>query len=193
MEKAIYASKHPMVMERLKGSGMLRYEVEKGLAGGGPGAPAPFVAACHLYFNAAADFKKGIAAHGTEIMGDIPNYTDISPQIQISEIVRSTRIRKGAPWLKPVLVQAAWGGARKKNSYFQAQFLRLKARHGAKKAAIAVAASILTTVYHMLRDGTCYHDLGPEHFARRNPAKAAARLANRIRNLGYHVEIRAAA
>jgi len=77
----------PMVMERLKGSGMLRYEVDKGLAGGGPGAPAPFVAACHLYFNAATDFQKGIAAHGTEIMGDIPNYTDISPQIQISEIV----------------------------------------------------------------------------------------------------------
>jgi transposase len=65
---------------------------------------------------------------------------------------RSTRIRKGAPWLKPVLVQAAWGAARNKNSYFQAQFLRLKARHGAKKAAIAVAA----TAYHMLRDGTCY-------------------------------------
>jgi uncharacterized protein (TIGR02118 family) len=41
------------------------------------------VAACHLYFNAAADFQKGIAAHGAEIMGDIPNYTDISPQIQI--------------------------------------------------------------------------------------------------------------
>jgi hypothetical protein len=93
----------------------------------------------------------------------------------------------------PVLVQAAWGAGRKKNSYFQAQFLRLNARHGAKKAAIAVAASILTTVYHMLRDGTCYQDLGPEHFTRRNPAKAAARLANRIRNLGYHVEIRAAA
>ena len=65
--------------------------------------------------------------------------------------------------VKPVLVQAAWGAARKKNSYFQAQFLRLKARHGAKKAAIAVAASILTTVYHMLRDGTCYQDLGPEY------------------------------
>jgi uncharacterized protein (TIGR02118 family) len=83
-----YARKHmPMVMERLKGSGMLRYEVDKGLAGGGAGAPAPFVAACHLYFDAATDFQKGIAAHGTEIMGDIPNYTDISPQIQISEII----------------------------------------------------------------------------------------------------------
>jgi transposase len=106
---------------------------------------------------------------------------------------RSTRIKKGAPWLKPVLVQCAWAATRKKNSYFQAQFLRLKARHGAKKAAIAFAASILTTVYHMLNDGTCYRDLGPQHFAHRNPAKTVAKLANRIRNLGYHVEIRAAA
>ena len=106
---------------------------------------------------------------------------------------RSTRIKKGAPWLKPILVQCAWAAARKKSSYFQAQFLRLKARHGAKKAAVAVAASILTTVYHMLRDGTCYHDLGAQHFARRDPNKTAARLANRIRNLGYHVEIRPAA
>ena len=47
-----------------------------------------------------------------------------------------------------------------------------------KKALIAVAASILTIVYHMLRDGTCYRDLGPEYFVRRNPAKLAAKLAN---------------
>ena len=67
---------------------------------------------------------------------------------------RSTRVRKGAPWLKPVLVQGAWAASRKKNSYFEAQFLRLKARRGPKKAAVAVAASILTTAYHMLADGT---------------------------------------
>jgi uncharacterized protein (TIGR02118 family) len=87
-DHAYYAGKHlPMVMERLKGSGMLRYEVDRGVAGGGLGGSPPFVAACHLYFNAAADFQKGIDAHGAEILGDIPNYTDISPQIQISEIV----------------------------------------------------------------------------------------------------------
>jgi hypothetical protein len=51
-------------MEKEVSNGMLQYEVAKGLAGGGPGAPAPFVAACHLYSNAAADFQKGIAAHG---------------------------------------------------------------------------------------------------------------------------------
>ena len=106
---------------------------------------------------------------------------------------RSTRVRKGAPWLKPVLVQCAWAAARKKNSYFEAQFLRLKARCGPKKAVVAVAGSILTTAYHMLADGTCYQDLGADHFARRNPARTAAKLANRIRNLEFDVEIRPAA
>jgi transposase len=106
---------------------------------------------------------------------------------------RSTRVKKGAPWLKPVLVQCAWSAARKKNSYFQAQFLRLKARRGPKKAAVAVAASLLTTAYHMLADGTCYQDLGPDHFARRDPARTVAKLASRIRSLGFEVDIRAAA
>jgi hypothetical protein len=106
---------------------------------------------------------------------------------------RSTRVKKGAPWLKPVLVQCAWAASRKKNSYFQAQFLRLKCRSGPKKAAIAVAASILTTAYHMLADGAFYHDLGNDHFARRDPARVAQKLADRIRNLGYQVDIKVAA
>jgi len=106
---------------------------------------------------------------------------------------RSTRVKKGAPWLKPVLVQCAWAAARKKNSYFQAQFLRLKARCGPKKTAVAVAASILETAYHMLADGTCYQDLGADHFTRRNLAREADKLVKRIRSLGFDVDIRAAA
>jgi transposase len=106
---------------------------------------------------------------------------------------RSTRVTKGAPWLKPVLVQCAWAAARKRGSYFEAQFLRLKGRRGPKTAAIAVAASILTTAYHMLRDGTRYYDLGPNPFTRRDPARTARKLADRIRSLGYVVEIRSAA
>jgi transposase len=105
---------------------------------------------------------------------------------------RSTRVRKGAPWLKPVLVQCAWAAVRKKNSYFQAQFLRLKARCGPKKAVLAVAASILTTAYHMLADGTCYQDLGGDYFARRDPRRVVAKLVSRIRNLGYHVVVKEA-
>lgn len=107
---------------------------------------------------------------------------------------RSTRVRKGAPWLKTILVQAAWAAARKKDSYLRAQFLRLKARRGPKKAILAVAASILTAVYHMLRDGAEYQDLGPNHFDRLdNKERAAQRLARRIEALGYHVELRDAA
>jgi len=86
-DHASFAGKHlPMVMDRLKSFGMLRYEVDIGV-GGRAGAPPPFVAAAHLYFNTAADFQQGTGAHGSELRGDIPNYTDISPQVQISEIV----------------------------------------------------------------------------------------------------------
>jgi len=98
---------------------------------------------------------------------------------------RSNRLRKGAPWLKTTLVQCAWAGSRKKASYLQAQFLRLRQRRGPKKAVCAVAASILTAAYHMLRDGTFYQDLGADHFRRIAPETAAARLAAQITKLGF--------
>jgi transposase len=103
---------------------------------------------------------------------------------------RSTRVKKGAPWLRPVLVECAWAGKRKKNSYFGTQYIRLKGRRGPKKALIAVAASLLQTIYHMLKDGTCYQDLGADHFVRRNPVKTVAKLAARIRDLGFQIDIR---
>ncbi|MDR3437844.1 IS110 family transposase, partial [Telmatospirillum sp.] len=77
---------------------------------------------------------------------------------------RSNRMRKGAPWLKTTLIQCAWAAVRTKGSYLQAQFHRLRSRRGAKKAIGAVAASILTAAYHMLKDGTDYHDLGHDYF-----------------------------
>jgi hypothetical protein len=66
------------------------------------------------------------------------------------------------------LVQCAWAAVRKKDSYLKAQFLRIKARRGPKKAIMAVAASILTAIYHMLKDGTLYQDLGSNHFQSRS-------------------------
>lgn len=102
---------------------------------------------------------------------------------------RSTRISKGAVWLKTTLVTAAWAAVRKKDSYLRAQFLRLKARRGAKKAIIAVAASMLTACFYMLRDGVEYEDLGAAHFDRRDQGKAMGRLVKRIRDLGYEVEL----
>jgi len=103
---------------------------------------------------------------------------------------RSVSLRKGAPWLKPVLVQCAWAAAKKKNTYLQAQFVRLKSRRGPKKAVVAVAASMLGIAYFMIRDQTPYEDLGADYFTRRDKAKIASRLANRIRDLGYEVDIK---
>lgn len=106
---------------------------------------------------------------------------------------RSTRIRHGAPWLKPVLAQCAWAASHAKGTYLQAQYFRLKGRRGPKKAAIAVAASILAAVYHLLKNHVPYHDLGADHFVKRNPARIAAKLAQRIKDLGYDVQYSAAA
>ena len=102
---------------------------------------------------------------------------------------RSTRIRKGSPWLKTTLVQCAWAAARTKGSYLQTQFHRIRARRGAKKAIVAVAASILTAIYHMLKDGTTYQDLGPNHFDRRSKERHINRLVQRLADLGYAVEL----
>jgi transposase len=102
---------------------------------------------------------------------------------------RSTRLRKGAPWLKTLLIQCAWAASRKKASYLRAQFHRLRARRGAKKAIGAIAASILTAVYHMLKHGAAYKDLGPDHFDRRNKQAQTRRLVRRLVELGYNVSI----
>lgn len=106
---------------------------------------------------------------------------------------RSTRIRKGAPWLKTMLVTAAWAAAGAKGSYFRAQFQRLKARRGAKKAVVAVAASMLTAAYHILRDGKPVHDLGADYFDQRDRSNVLRRLKRRIKALGYKVEVKPAA
>jgi uncharacterized protein (TIGR02118 family) len=84
-----YASTHmKLVNDRLTSLALVRSEIDKGIAGAAPGAPAPFVAAGHLYFNSVEEFQSAFGAHSAEIMADIPNYTNIEPQIQISEIVQ---------------------------------------------------------------------------------------------------------
>jgi uncharacterized protein (TIGR02118 family) len=81
-----YCNSHiPMVMEKL-GTSCLRAEVDQGLAGGAPDAPAAFVAMGHLYFDSVEAFQGAFGPHAEAIMGDVPNYTDIQPDIQISEI-----------------------------------------------------------------------------------------------------------
>lgn len=106
---------------------------------------------------------------------------------------RSTRVRAGDVWLKTMLVQAAWAAVRVKGTYLRAQFYRLLARRGPKKAIVAVAASMLASAYVMLRDGVEYRDLGAEYFNTQQKEKVAARLTRRLRDLGYEVELKQAA
>lgn len=106
---------------------------------------------------------------------------------------RSTKVRKGAPWLKTTLVQAAWAAVRTKNSYLRAQFLRIKSRRGPMKAIVAVAASMLTAAYHILRDGVPYKELTGSYFDARDRTKLTKRLIRRLSDLGVQVEIRNAA
>lgn len=101
---------------------------------------------------------------------------------------RSTRLRRGGVWLKTTLVQAAWAAIKVKDSYLQAQFQRLRARRGTKKAIVAVAASMLAAAWHMLRDGTEWQDLGAAHFDRADATKTASRLIRRLQQLGYKVD-----
>ena len=102
---------------------------------------------------------------------------------------RSNRVRKGAVWLKTTLVQCAWAAVKKKDSYLQAQFFRIRARRGNKKAILAVAASMLTAIYHMLKDGTLYQDLGRNYLDRRSTDQQKKRLVKRLADLGYAVEL----
>jgi transposase len=102
---------------------------------------------------------------------------------------RSNKMRKGPRWLRATLIQCAKAASRTKGTYFEALFHRIRARRGAKKAIGAVAASLATTIYHMLKDGTFYQDLGPDHFTNRNKTGQTKRLVARLQSLGYDVQI----
>jgi len=99
---------------------------------------------------------------------------------------RSTRVRKSGTCLKTALVTAALAAVRVKTTYLHAQFLRIKARRGPKKAILAVAASMLTAVWHMLSDGVVYADLGTDYFSHLDTSKTIQRLLKRLVDLGYH-------
>jgi uncharacterized protein (TIGR02118 family) len=81
-----YCKSHmPMVQQKL-GAACKSTAVEQGLAGGAPGAPPTYIAMGHLYFDSVAEFQAAFAPHVAEIMADVPNYTNVQPVIQISEV-----------------------------------------------------------------------------------------------------------
>jgi uncharacterized protein (TIGR02118 family) len=82
-----YRDKHMPMVKKLMGSSLKSYTVDKGLAGGAPGAPATYMGMGHLFCDSVESFNAGFGPHAKEILADIPNYTDASPVIQISEVV----------------------------------------------------------------------------------------------------------
>lgn len=99
----------------------------------------------------------------------------------------SGRTRKGCVWLREALTEAARAAARTRRTYLAAQYHRIAARRGAKRAAVAVAHTILVIVYHLLQRGGVYEDLGPNYFDERNKTATVKRAVARITRLGYDV------
>jgi transposase len=102
---------------------------------------------------------------------------------------RSGRTRKGSPWLRTALVEAARAAARSKETYLAAQYRRLAARRGAKRAAVAVAHSLLVMVYALLTQQIEYHELGGQYFDERDRQAVERRLVRRLEALGYNVSL----
>jgi transposase len=102
---------------------------------------------------------------------------------------RNGRTRKGSPWLRHCLIEAAHGAARTKNKYLSSQYHRVGARRGKKKALVAVGHSILVIAYHLLARKQAYSDLGANYFDERDRQAVTKRCLSRLNKLGYKVSL----
>lgn len=102
---------------------------------------------------------------------------------------RSGKTTKGSRWLRQSLVQAAWAASHKKDSYFQAHARNLMHRRGRKRGLVAVAHSLLTVIYHMLKEGTTYRDLGPQFLDRIRSTQLVRFHVRRLKALGLDVTL----
>lgn len=104
---------------------------------------------------------------------------------------RTGKMRKGSVWLRTALIQAAWAASRTRDTYLSSHFKRVAARRGRKRAAAALAHTLLVVVYHMLSRRQPYHELGADYLDRLNPRGVSHRLVKRLERLGYKVTIEA--
>jgi transposase len=102
---------------------------------------------------------------------------------------KSGQSRKGSPWLRGMLVEAAQAAGRTKETYLCAQYQRLKARRGKKRAAVAVAHTILVIAYHLLKNQTSYEELGGNYYDERDRQGVKRRAIQRLESLGYQVTL----
>jgi transposase len=100
-----------------------------------------------------------------------------------------SRTTRGNRWLRRALVEAAWAAGRTKGSYLGAQYRRLAARRGKKRALLAVGHSLLVIFYHMLKSEVEYQDLGVEYFESLDPERLRRYLVKRLQGLGDQVTL----
>ena len=102
----------------------------------------------------------------------------------------SGRTRKGSPWLRQALVEAAHGAARSTRTYIGAQSRRIAARRGKKRAAVAGGHTILVIAYHVLTRREPYRELGPNYFDEHDRRRVERWLVARLEQLGYVVDLK---
>ena len=103
--------------------------------------------------------------------------------------VRSGRTTKGNRWLREMLVQCGWAASHTKDTYLSAQFWRLAARRGQKRAAVAVGHTLVVILYHLLRKRTTYQELGGDYFDRLGEERLTKGLVKRLERLGHKVKL----
>jgi transposase len=101
----------------------------------------------------------------------------------------SSATTKGNVWLRRILGEVAWAAIHDRKSVFRARYYRLKPRLGVQQAVVAIMHQLLKVIYHILKTGECYRELGADYYQPVNPARAASRLTKRLERLGYSVTI----
>jgi transposase len=126
--------------------------------------------------------------------GHLVSWVGVCPGQDVSNGKRRSARTKRGRWAKTAVVQAAWAAVREKEpTYLTAKYQRIRSRRGSKKAIVAVAAAMVTAVYHIIRNGTEYQDLGADYFYQRNSRGHAFRLVQRLETMGYVVTLQTAA
>jgi transposase len=123
------------------------------------------------------------AAHAASWAGLCPGNCESAGKRQTG------RTRKGDRYLRRMLIQNAWAVTHKKDCFLNALFSRIAMRRGPKRAAMAVAHRVLVIAYYIIRDGTIYHEIGGDHYDRRNPERTARRLTQRLERIGFQVTL----
>jgi transposase len=103
----------------------------------------------------------------------------------------SGKTRKGNRWLRRIFCQMAWAATRKKGGYFKTQYRRISKRRGNGRALMAVAHSLLTVIYHMIKEPNLrYRDLGEDYFDKRDAIQTAKNCVHRLEKLGFEVNLK---